>query len=699
MATIIAIVRALADRTPLAVLCEDLHWADDTTAQVVQDVARIVGDIHVLMIVTRWPKPVTPIDMERITAEFTTIPVEPLAVPNAAHLVRAVAGGELSPRRVDDIVSRCGGVPLLLEEVTRSMVEQDGAGAAVRISQPPDSSVPPELQVVVESRLEQWPHLRAIIDAASVLGREFPMPALQAMVPDCAADVPAAIERFTEHGLFASTRRERASFRHALIRDAVYETLVSKAYLRDLHSRAADTLGSLYSGTPDASPDVLAHHLREAQRLDEAIRVRLAAGQDTFERGAYVEAMGHCEAVRALVEEVGDKALVRSDCFRLCVLLGMVETGIHGYSAEAAEAAYREAEAMFDDETGPELRYPVVRGLATASLVRGELATAHSRSLIGADLAVQSGRPDYRIDAKSVLAYTTLYFGRLTDCRSLIDDCLELYDKMGGAAFRYPVPQDAKTAALALLPTVAWLLGDAPGAEQAIAQGLRHVESLGREFDKALLHAWTAGTRYTQRRYREALEHARIARRLGEDHKFEEWEGVGRMMESLSESALAPAPAALASAMQVAEGFKAKGIGLNGSYFLWGIARGLITAGDRTTAAAMLNFALQVAAGSGETRMNPEIWMLQSEIETDQAAAVKLLSDAYHLAEAQGAVANALRAATAIMLRSARDADSEWARATLDVLDGRVPVPADPRWMHHELAHADALILASHAGR
>jgi hypothetical protein len=171
------------------------------------------------------------------------------------------------------------------------------------------------------------------------------------------------------------------------------------------------------------------------------------------------------------------------------------------------------------------------------------------------------------------------------------------------------------------------------------------------------------------------------------------------MMESLSESALAPAPAALASAMQVAEGFKAKGIGLNGSYFLWGIARGLITAGDRTTAGAMLNFALQVAAGSGETRMNPEIWMLQSEIETDQAAAVKLLSDAYHLAEAQGAVANALRAATAIMLRSARDADSEWARATLDVLDGRVPVPADPRWMHHELAHADALILASHAGR
>jgi class 3 adenylate cyclase len=700
IAAIIAIVRALAAQKPLAVLCEDLHWADDTTGQVVQALAGIVAEMPLLLIVTRWPKPVTQIDLEGVTASFTAVPVEPLETSNAADLVSAVADGVLSPERVNAIVSRCGGVPLLLEEVTRSMMEQADADPAIRTSRPSDSRVPPELQLVVESRLEQWPHLRGIIEAASVLGREFPMPVLQDMVAERRADVSVAIELFAEHGLFkprGAHHGERASFRHALIRDAVYETLVSKDYLRRLHSRAADALSSRYSGTPDASPDVLAHHLREAQRLVEAIRIRLAAGKQTFERGAYVEAKGHCDAVRTLLEEVGDKALVRADAYERCVLLGMVGTGMHGYSAEPAELAYREAQEMFDDDTGPDLRYPVVRGLATASLVRGDLATAHRYSLEGLALAERSHRPDYRIDAMSVRAYTTLYFGRLEDCRSWIDRCLELYDTLGGETFRYPVPQDAKTAALALLPTVAWLLGDAAGAEQAIDRGLRHVEALGREFDLALLNAWTAGTRYTQRRYREALGHAQIARALGEKHKFEEWEGVGRMMESLSESALAPAPEALAQALEVAGRFQAQGIGLNGSYFLWGIARGLITAGDRTAAANMLNVALKVAADSGETRMNPEIWMLQAEIESDRSEAIQLLVRAHRLAADQAAVATALRAAAAIMQGNAKTAGVEWARSTLEILDGRAPVPDGARWMNDELAYADGLLKAFYA--
>src|SRR6185436_9867462 len=124
-----------------------------------------------------------------------------------------------------------------------------------------------------------------------------------------------------------------------------------------------------------------------------------------------------------------------------------------------------------------------------SSLVRGDLAAAHRHALEGLDFAERSQRPDYRIDAMSVLAYATLYFGRLEDCRRWIENCLELYETEGGERFRYPVPQDAKTAALAVLPTVAWLLGDAAAAEEAIERGLTYVDTLGRDFDKALLHA------------------------------------------------------------------------------------------------------------------------------------------------------------------------------------------------------------------
>jgi hypothetical protein len=390
---------------------------------------------------------------------------------------------------------------------------------------------------------------------------------------------------------------------------------------------------------------------------------------------------------------------VRTDGFRLCVLRGMVGTGIHGYSADPVEVAYRKAQDMFDHGTGPEQRYPVIRGLATAYLVRGELATAYHHSLDGLRLAEQSNRPDYRIDAMSVLAYTTLYYGRLADCRSWIERCLALYDSEGGETFRYPVPQDAKTAALALLPTAAWLLGDPQGAEAAIERGLQHVDRLGRDFDRALLHAWIAGVRYTQRRELEALQHAGIAFGLGKEHRFQEWEGVGAMMALLSQSALQPAHDAIAQAIAVGQEFRAKGIGLNAPYFLWGIARGLVNAGNVADASIMLAYALEAAAASQETRLNPEIWILQAEIDGDDASATRLLMNAYHLAEAQGVVANALRAAAALVVRVSRGtADADRAQAALDRLNGRAAsLPGRPDWMHHDLAFVRPLVTALQA--
>lgn len=688
------IVNAQAGTSPLLVLCEDLHWADDTTAQAIQGLAAAAGTQRLLLVATRWPVPVTPVNIDSVTQAFSvTINLDPLPSSNAGELVRTIAADGLPPERVTEIVNRCGGVPLLLEEVTRSTLERAATGEASPASASVDSAVPPELQLVVEARLERTPELRDIIEAASVLGREFPVALLEAMLPHRRSRVDEALARFTEQGLLALGARQedgRASFRHALLRDAVYETLVSRDYLRRLHSRAADALVEGFRDTPDASPDVLAQHLHMAGRLDEAAGIRLSAAEHTFNRGAYVEALGHCDAVQALLEESLDPHRTRPGAFRLHVLRGMVGTGIHGYSAATAEAAYRCAHAMFDDDTSPATRYPVIRGLATAALVRGDLATAHQFSQEGLELAEQTGKADYRIDAISVRAYTTLYYGRLDDCRQCIERCLELYEAEHGHTFRYPVPQDAKTAALALLPTVAWLLGDPLGAEAAIERGLAHVEALGRDFDKALLHAWTSGTRYTQRRYLEGLHHAAIAYQLGATHKFEEWQGVGAMMASLCQSALAPDATALENAQSVAQAFHARGIGLNAAYFLWGMARGHRVAGNGAVASALLTTALGVAAASGEQRMNPEIWLLQSEMETDEARARALCIDAYQLAMSQGAVTNALRALTMLLKRFDSGA-REWAESTTLRLDTDAALSRDDGWMRRALQRGEQL--------
>jgi hypothetical protein len=226
---------------------------------------------------------------------------------------------------------------------------------------------------------------------------------------------------------------------------------------------------------------------------------------------------------------------------------------------------------------------------------------------------------------------------------------------------------------------------------------LSHVERLGRDFDKALMHAWIAGTRYTQRRYHEALTHAGTAYAIAKEHNYQEWEATAGLMALLSQAALMPSSETATTALAAANAFKANGVCLNRSYFLWGIARAFMAAGDHAAALVTLDDASNAAEASDETRMNPEIWMLRAELEPDAARSRQLLTDAYELAIAQGAVANALRSAAIALLRDGDDRQRDWARDTLAVLNGSGAVPPGG-WMSAQLTHAGAIFDDAHFG-
>src|SRR5262249_23295288 len=160
----------------------------------------------------------------------------------------------------------------------------------------------------------------------------------------------------------------------------------------------------------DAAPDVIAEHLRKARRFPESIRIRLVASADMTARGAYVEAEGHCLSALALIDDLADADERRMLQFRLLIQLGVALTGEHGYSAGVVEDAYRRAYAVCGDSAEAEMLYPIMRGQATVNLVRGNLATAYDLSVEGLQLAEQSKRVEFVIDAMSVLCYTTLYY-------------------------------------------------------------------------------------------------------------------------------------------------------------------------------------------------------------------------------------------------------------------------------------------------
>ena len=549
--------------------------------------------------------------------------------------------------------------------------------------------MPTSLQLVVQSRLSRWPKLTPIVQSASILGRDFPVSILQKMSSLSEADVADTLELLAREGLFErsqTTFHDRARFKHTMICEAVYNTLLASDKQR-LHSGVADLLTGDYRSIPDATPDVIAEHLRKATRFAEAINVRLAESVQTAARGAYVETEGHCVAALALVQNLSDPAVRTALQFRLLIQLGVALTGRHGYSAPAVENTYRRAQEVCGDSAEAEMLYPIMRGLATVNLVRGDLAIAYDLSLQAFQLAEQSKRLEFRIDAMSVLCYTTFYYGRLDGCRGWIERCLEFYRAEHGERLTYPVPQDAATAAIALLPTVAWLLGDTRGSEQAVHDGLAHVERLDRDFDRALLRSWIAGTRYTQRRYSEALESAVIAVSISEKHGYREWYAIGTLVAMLAKAALGLDPEAIVHATAICAEFAREGVGLNASYYLWGLARAHVRVGNSELARELLDQASLRAEASRETRMNAELAILQAELEPDDVRAASLLRNALALAEGQGDLVTALRAAASLVIRSSVDeAMAESARATLDMLNVLVSYPDEHDWVMKRLA-------------
>jgi class 3 adenylate cyclase len=684
--TILQIVRHLATEGPLAILCEDLHWVDDTTARVIDRLAAEIANLRVLLIVTTRPTSDPTFEL----SAFVPIELQPLDSSIAADLVRSVAKeATLAEDIVRRIVDRCEGVPLILVELTRSTIETASHPDEASVAANSGEAVPTPLQIAVQARLYRRPQFAPVVQSASVLGREFSLSLLQQVVPDnIRSQIIDAIEVFTREGLVERSRfgsLERVRFTHMMICESIYNTLLGSDRQR-LHSRIADVLREDYKETAGAAPDLIAEHLRKGRRFVEAIQVRLAASGDTVARGAYVETEGHCVAALSMIEEVADPDLRTSLQFRLLIQLGVALTGEHGYSAAVVEDTYRRAHALCGHSAQAEMLYPIMRGLATVNLVRGNLVTAYDLSVQNLKLAEQAERVEFRIDALSVLCFTTLYFGRLADCRLLIEQCLELYRRADGHRLVYPVPQDAGTAAITLLPTVMWLLGDSQAAEDAIGEGLAHIERLNRDFDKAIVHCWIAGTRITQRRYAEAVKHAECAVQMAQQHGYQEWYAHALLLGSIAQGALHPNPEAVAQATGIYEAFEKAGVGVNAPYYLWGIAIGLIQAGDIAGAMQKIEEALGRAEERRELRMNPELLVLQAEITPDDGKAVELLTGAMSLAEEQGAVANALRAAIAIALRSERDkARKDYAQATLDMLDGRLPCPVQRDWMQQRL--------------
>jgi class 3 adenylate cyclase len=686
--TLVDLMTGMASQGPVVLLLEDVHWADPTTLLVVQQVCAAIASISLLVVATTRSSPSSG---EFELAGSTVLNIDPLDPAAAAGVVRGTPGGTSLPDSViARIVDRAEGNPLYLEELTRAVVDRP-ADESSKPEASGSSFEVPELQKGIAARLDRRPQLKPVVQAAAVLGREFPLPLLAEVLAERRPELPHAVMRLGSLGLFTVpdlAASDHVRFRHALIQESVYQTILRSERQR-LHSRAADVLTQQFAGLPEAAPDAIARHLIGARRFEEAIRSLGAAAASTGRRAAYLESVGHCRAGLALLPEVADPLLRGALELELLTHLGVALSATSGYAAPEVEEVYQRARALCEEGTDPATIFPIVRGLGTFYFVRCHLTEADEVSQTCLRLARESKRTEFLIEALSFRGYTCVFRGLIVEGRAALDECLGLYRAHDGHTLQYPSPQDAGTAAWSLLPIAAWLQGDTATSESAVAEALVHADRLGRPFDLAYANVWIAMLRNMQRRYDEAEHHASICIEVSQRHGFNTWLLAATIHTCIARASRQASPETVAMLRQMHGLFIQAGAEANASFFLWGAAQGLRLTGDVPGAADAVVEGLHRTDATGERFFKSELLILGASLDSDSTRSVMRLREAFDLAEEQGAVALALRAALELLRRDGRSSgDADRDRHVQRALDGTTPYPDNRQWARTALAAA-----------
>ena len=262
LAAMTAWVLAGARSQPVVLAFEDLHWADPTSLDLLRALAERGAQSPLLVVATTRPEYRAPWAMR---SHHSVVSLAPLDRAQVRRMVGEIASQQaLSDETIDGVGERTGGVPLFVEEVTRLLLERDARGGA--------QAIPLTLQQSLAARLDRLGEAREVAQIGAVLGRDFSYRLLSDVSSSAAGfDVlrlQAALDRLTEAGLlFADGAPPTAAYRfkHALIQDAAYESLL-KSRRQTLHRRAAEALRDA-----NAEPEAIAHHFTEAGTDDLAI--------------------------------------------------------------------------------------------------------------------------------------------------------------------------------------------------------------------------------------------------------------------------------------------------------------------------------------------------------------------------------------------------------------------------------------------
>jgi class 3 adenylate cyclase/tetratricopeptide (TPR) repeat protein len=402
---------------PVLIVLEDAHWADASTLEMMTRLTDSIGRARSLAVVSARPDFTAPWSSR---PQATLLTLGRLGRQDCAQLVAGVAATHgLSVEAVAAIVAKTDGIPLFVEELTKSVMESAGE----------DGAVPATLKDSLMARLDRLGDARDVAQIAAVIGRQFSLALLSAATARGAEELDTTLARLVAAEIVFPEERslERSFvFKHALVRDVAYESLLL-ARRREWHERIARALEKDFGDIATREPDLLAYHFGEAGLLVPASDYRMRAGEQAVSRSAYPEATAHFKAGLKLAEAMPSQEGMRK---RLDFLLklGAASVVLYGSRSAEAEDAYTRANEIgerLDDSPG---LFQAKWGLWLNANLRRKTALARDRAGELVALAQNSGDEELLLEAYHCRWSTAFFRGDVAPALEDSRHGIELYD-------------------------------------------------------------------------------------------------------------------------------------------------------------------------------------------------------------------------------------------------------------------------------
>jgi class 3 adenylate cyclase/predicted ATPase len=648
----------LAAQQPVHALYEDVHWVDPSTLELLGLVIERTHRLPVLVLITFRPEFQPPWTGQ---AHVTTLTMSRLGRRQGADLVARVTGNKPLPAKiVEQIVARTDGVPLFVEELTKTVLESGllaDAGDRYALSGPlPPLAIPTTLHDSLMARLDRLAPVKELAQTAAVIGREFSHELLAAVAPMSANLLGDALEQLVQSELvFRRGVPPDATyiFKHALVQDTAYQSLL-RSKRQQLHARIAEVLEERLTDAGETGPEVVAQHLTDAGLIARAIPYWRRAGELAAGRSANVEAIAHLNKGLELVGTLPDAPEHLEEELALRIAIGGPLFATRGYPVPEVERTYRRAWALCEQLGRSAELFPVLRGLWNYHLGRGEQRQVYDLAERLIALAEEQGTPLRRAQARRARGTALFLLGRFADATAALNEAIAIDDAV--AAWENPAhlllyTERAGVVGRLYQAWATWFLGFPDRALEITEAALALSQKLSHAYSLAFALSWAAVLHSFRRDFAAALERAEAVIDLASEHHLPQLLAIGTMNRGF----------ALVSRAQQAEGIAQLRAGLaawNGSgcrlfdtHWLGFIAEAHLRAGQFDDARAALDRGAETAAATGESHYQAELHRLRGVVlaETgEDTEAVTWLRRAIDTARNQQAKSLELRAATSL---------------------------------------------------